>query len=159
MSTVPLNNEPDLLATLTLSSKPLISTNPMFGHPSLASPIPPSTASQPSPIKVDEGPDEDAMDWTPTNPSPVKVKKAVEDDGTWLRPQRFFPPERPTGLENLFANTKLDDGDTHSPRSTTPAQRGIWNVKVIGWCITTTTLILIPLGTVIYHRWMKGWIQ
>ncbi|KAG8219678.1 hypothetical protein J3R82DRAFT_633 [Butyriboletus roseoflavus] len=158
MPTAPVNNEPDLLTTLTLSSKPLISTNPMFGHSSLVSPIPPPIASQASPIKVDQGPDEDAMDWIPTNPSPVKVKKATEDDGAWLRPQRFFPPERPTGLENLFANTKLDDGDTHSTKSTTPTQRGVWNAKVNGWWITTTTIILIPLSTVIYHRWMKGWI-
>ncbi|KAH0838179.1 hypothetical protein J3R83DRAFT_6430 [Lanmaoa asiatica] len=100
MPTALVNDEPDLLASLTLSSKPFISsTNPMFGQPSLVSPAP--TTSQASPIKIDESPDEDAMDWTPTNPSPVKVKKAVDDnDGAWLRPQRFFPPERPTGLED-----------------------------------------------------------
>lgn len=155
MPTVLVNNEPDLLASLTLSSKPLISsTNPMFGHPSLASPIPVPTASQGSPIKVDETLDEDAMDWTPTSPSPVKVKKTVVDDGGWLRPQRFFPPERPTGLESLFANTKLDDGDANSTKPTTPAQSGLWNAKAIG--IATIALVLVPLGTVVYHR---GWIQ
>lgn len=119
------------------------------------SPIPAPTVSQAPPIRVDGFPDEDAMDWTPTNPSPVKVKKAV-DDGAWLRPQQFFPPERPTGLESLFASTKLDDGDARSAKSTTAVQRGFWNTRVIGWWIA---ILLIPLGTVAYHRWMKGKIQ
>ena len=97
------------------------------------------------------------MDWTPTNPSPVKVQRAVDDNGAWLRPQRFFPPERPTGLESLFANTKLDDGDARSAVSMTPS--GLWSAKAIGWWIATITVILIPLGTIVYHRWTKGWIQ
>ncbi|KAF8560218.1 hypothetical protein OG21DRAFT_1452054 [Imleria badia] len=158
MPTAPINNEPDLFASLSLSSKPLISSaNPVFGHPSLMSSTPPPSASQGSPIKVDESPDEDAMDWTPTNPSPVKVKNAVDDnDGAWLRPQRFFPPERPTGLESLFANTKLDDGDAHSAKPTTLV---LWNAKTIACSMVTITIILIPLSTVVYHRWMKGWIQ
>jgi hypothetical protein len=159
MPTAPINNEPDLFASLSLSSNPLVtSTNPVFGHPSLVSATSGPTTS--SPIKVDESPDEDAMDWTPTNPSPVKVKNVVDvNEGAWLRPQRFFPPERPTGLESLFANTKLDDGDARSAKPTT-AQRGLWNAKAIGWWIATITIVLIvliPLG--ISHMWMKGWIQ
>ena len=160
MPTAPINNEPDLLASLSLSSNPLISsTNPIFGHPSLMSSASGTAASQGSPIKVDESADEDAMDWTPTNPSPVKVKNTVDDNGgAWLRPQRFFAPERPTGLESLFANTKLDDGDARSGKPST-VQRGLWNAKAIGWWIGagTITIILIPLG--IHHVWMKGWIQ
>ncbi|KAF8140403.1 Ima1 N-terminal domain-containing protein [Boletus edulis] len=153
MPTAPLSNEPDLLASLTLSSKPLMSpTNPVFGRPSLV--------SQASPIKIDESPDEDAMDWTPTNLSPVKAKDVVDDhDGAWLRPQRFFPPEHPTGLESLFANTKLDDRNVHSAKPTSAAQRDFWNMKAIGLLIAAITIILIPLGSVVYHRWMKGWIQ
>ncbi|KAG9314227.1 hypothetical protein JVU11DRAFT_5014 [Chiua virens] len=151
MPTARADNEPDLFASLTLSSKPLIpATNPMFGHPSLV----PSTP--PSPIKVDEGPDEDAMDWTPTNPSPVKTKKTGDDDGAWLRPQRFFPPEGPTGLENLFANTNLDDGDI---KPNGPVQRDFWNTRNVGWWITAVTVFLIPLSTVVYHWSTKGWIQ
>ncbi|KAF9229116.1 hypothetical protein BS17DRAFT_798739 [Gyrodon lividus] len=111
MPTAPVASEPDLLASLTLSSKPVISpTNPIFGHPSLLPSTSAATAPQGSPIKANESPDEDAMDWTPTDPSPIKPKKLTDDDdGSWLRPQRFFPPERPTGLETLFANTKLED--------------------------------------------------
>lgn len=154
MPAASLNNEPDLLASLTLSSKPLVSsTNPVFGHPSL---VPP----QPSPIKVDEVVDEDAMDWTPTNPSPVKVRTAAaDDDGAWLRPQRFFPPERPTGLESLFAGTKLDDGDRPPAKQITPAWMGRWNARGIGWSMAAITVLLIPLGSVVYHLWKKGWIQ
>ncbi|KAI0815070.1 Ima1 N-terminal domain-containing protein [Irpex lacteus] len=34
------------------------------------------------------------------------------DDGSWLRPQRFFVPEEPTGLEGLFEQTiSLSDDD------------------------------------------------
>lgn len=101
------------------------------------------------------------MDWTPTNPSPVKVKNAVsDDDGAWLRPQRFFPPEHPTGLESLLANTKLEDGGVRSAKSNARSQ-GFWSTKAIGWSIATITIIFIPLSTVLYHRWMKGkgWIQ
>ncbi|KAF9244549.1 Ima1 N-terminal domain-containing protein [Melanogaster broomeanus] len=116
MPTAPTSSEPDLLASLTLSSKPVISPiNPIFGHSSLLPSTATPTAPQGSPIKVDDSPNEDEMDWTPTNPSPLKPKKLADDDGSWLRPQRFFPPERPTGLETLFANTKLDDAETKTP--------------------------------------------
>ena len=37
------------------------------------------------------------------------------DDGVWLRPQRFFAPEKPTGLEGLFAKTNLvEESDLQS---------------------------------------------
>lgn len=53
---------------------------------------------------MDDGEDRDpdAMDIDPA--SPMK-KPSRDDDGSWLRPQRFFAPEEPTGLENLFART------------------------------------------------------
>jgi hypothetical protein len=73
---------------------------------------------------MDEDADADAMDWTPTTPSsPNKGKQRVSpanDDGSWIRPQRFFAPEAPTGLEGLFERTQLvDDSDrfeNHSGR-------------------------------------------
>jgi hypothetical protein len=74
------------------------------------------------------------MDWTPTNfdEDPAssfgfqsKRKQSDADDASWLRPQRFFAPEKPTGLEGLFAQTKLVDddamrvdGDEPNPQST-----------------------------------------
>ncbi|KIK91461.1 hypothetical protein PAXRUDRAFT_830840 [Paxillus rubicundulus Ve08.2h10] len=146
-------SEPDLIASLTLSSKPVISpTNPIFGHPSLLPSTLAPTAPSGSPIKVDGSLDEDAMDWTPTNPSPIKPKKLVDDDnGSWLRPQRFFPPERPTGLETLFANTKLEDVDSRTSNPTTPMWLSPKNLKAIGWWIAALTVILVPLGAIAYR--------
>jgi hypothetical protein len=98
--------EPDL-TTLTLSSKPVI--NPpkaVFGHPSLLS-VPPAPPPQE---------DGDEMDWAPTDPVTYAAfqmgkqrPEALSDDGDWIRPQRFFAPEQPTGLEGLFEKTKLMD--------------------------------------------------
>ncbi|KAM6498440.1 Ima1 N-terminal domain containing protein, partial [Amanita muscaria] len=108
--------EPDL-TTLSLSSKPIINPpKPVFGHPSL-----PSGPSVPSAQQVEEGADE--MDWAPTDPVAYaasqkgKQKSQVTtDDGSWMRPQRFFAPEQPTGLESLFEKTRLTD-DTPSSAS------------------------------------------
>lgn len=56
------------------------------------------------------------MDWTPAN-SPDKTKEI------WLRPQKFFPPEQPTGLEDLFQKaTRLDD-DIATDRTFRKAQK------------------------------------
>lgn len=74
--------------------------------------------------------DPDAMDWTPTIPTPEKPnhmshengQARYHDDGSWLRPQRFFAPEEPTGLESLFSTTiKLSDDE---PTSDTRARAG-----------------------------------
>ncbi|KAH7912996.1 Ima1 N-terminal domain-containing protein [Hygrophoropsis aurantiaca] len=148
-------SEPDFLAALSLSSKPVVqSSNPVFGLPSLLSNIPPPA----SPIKIDDDEDENAMDWTPTNPSPSKndtTKKHIgaHNDGSWLRPQRFYPPEKPTGLEALFANTKLvDDGDQKdrsASRNTNEADKHpYW-----WWWIAAASLILVPLGGVAVRTW------
>ncbi|KAF5385282.1 hypothetical protein D9615_001386 [Tricholomella constricta] len=94
--------DPDFLAALSLSSKPVLtSTSPVFGLPSLLSAVPPSSTTKET--------DTDAMDWTPTAASDPEKSKAVQepDDGSWLRPQRFFAPEKPTGLEGLFERTLL----------------------------------------------------
>ncbi|KAI6108448.1 hypothetical protein EDD16DRAFT_81692 [Pisolithus croceorrhizus] len=105
------------------------------------------------------------MDWTPTNPSPSKPgKKSVNDeDGSWLRPQRFFPPEQPTGLEALFAGTKLEDTDnkhTNAPG----VNAGIWiwwnRAGTVGlmrnsvwqW-LGVATAVLAILGAIAYQRW------
>jgi hypothetical protein len=95
-------HEADLFASLSLSTTPVIRTNPIFGLPSLhQSPSTPVT-----PLR--NGDDPDAMDWTPTNPSPKKGSfgRGYQDDAL-LKPQHFFPPEEPTGLEGLLAQTNL----------------------------------------------------
>lgn len=157
----PTHTEPDLTA-LSLSSKPVVSqsSNPIFGMPSLL-----STASAPS-TNTDDFPDEDAMDWTPTNPSPSKPgKKSINDeDGSWLRPQRFFPPEQPTGLETLFAGTKLEDTD-NKPTNTSGANAGIWiwrnrarntglMTNSVWRRLGAVTAVLAISGAIAYQKWM-----
>ncbi|KAH7929338.1 hypothetical protein BV22DRAFT_1081109, partial [Leucogyrophana mollusca] len=147
--TRPSTSEPDLLASLSLSSKPVVQpNNPIFGLPSLLSSAQPSA----SPIKVDEDEDEDAMDWTPTHSSssrPPKAKKILDDDddGSWLRPQRFFPPERPTGLESLFASTKLaDDVDQRSRTAAENVSTTLGRWASQWWWVGAISLIIVPLG-------------
>ncbi|KAG1828324.1 Ima1 N-terminal domain-containing protein [Suillus variegatus] len=139
-------SEPDLLASLSLSSQPIISpSNPIFGLPSLMASNSTYTGSQ----TKDEDEDDDAMDWTPTVPSPAKPRRIlnVDDDGSWVRPQRFFPPERPTGLESLFASTKLDDRDQKLLSDTRPTHtRTTLRLFVVRWWWTGATLILVPLA-------------
>ncbi|TRM60179.1 Ima1 N-terminal domain-containing protein [Schizophyllum amplum] len=110
-TSVPLNGgftEPDLLAGLSLSSAPSMppaastsksSAAHVFGLPSFG----PQRATP----TIDE--DEMAMDWTPTDPAAARRQRREEDDGTYIRPQRFFAPEHPTGLEGLLEKTRIDD--------------------------------------------------
>lgn len=140
--------EPDLLASLTLSSKPVITpTNPVFGLPSLISSVP-----QPSV----EGEDNDEMDWTPTDPLSASASSGSrekftqqEDGGSWLRPQRFFAPEHPTGLEGLFERTKLVDdpsGDRFTLSVTSRASAHIWN----WWWVYTSSFVFLAMA---YKAW------
>lgn len=94
---------------------------PVFGLPSLLSNPPTQPEDQqghgdnsndigPDNIDVD---DENAMDWTPTDPRIAarrkrKIGGQMRDD-VYLRPPKFFAPEQPTGLESLFARTRIDD--------------------------------------------------
>jgi len=95
----PAITEHDALLSLSLSSNPVITrVNPVFGLPSLP-------GSGTPPIVAKEEPNSDEMDWIPTNPAPNKRS----DDNNWLRPQRFFAPEKPTGLEGLFESARIQD--------------------------------------------------
>jgi hypothetical protein len=143
--------EPDLLASLSLSSKPIIATpsNPIFGLPSLV----PPTSSVSSTF-----PDEDAMDWTPTDPSssnwksnnsPHKHKDDGEDDGSLLRPQRFFPPEYPTGLEGLFAKTSFFSEESASnPRRRNGGKGSSWM-----WVCGLSLILLVGVTFKAWQRW------
>jgi hypothetical protein len=76
--------------------------------------------------------DPDAMDWSPIHPAHRNDQRAnnhrpssLRQEDILLRPQRFFAPEEPTGLENLFANTiKLADDNVQ--RLTEEKQRNGW---------------------------------
>ncbi|EJF66801.1 hypothetical protein DICSQDRAFT_95566 [Dichomitus squalens LYAD-421 SS1] len=168
----PVAPEPDMLSTLTLSNKPVLSApsvqNPIFGMPSLhtaasqASPPPRTNSAAPrSPdmdVDMDDDddrePDPDAMDID--RASPVKQRN---DEGSWLRPQRFFAPEEPTGLETLFARTiRLVDTSDQNERAARSADgRRYASSRKTGrflrnWRIWLT-LSVVPLLAVGYKAW------
>lgn len=127
--------ENDLLATLSLSSKPIIINphKPVFGHPSLK-------AS--SPIKQETNSED--MDWTPTNPVSSsafagKVNLATETEN-WLRPQRFFAPEKTTGLEGLLECAQIqDDPMVVDPPDSRLRSSKIWPMLIQHlrrWCVS-----------------------
>ncbi|KAF9455088.1 hypothetical protein P691DRAFT_792180 [Macrolepiota fuliginosa MF-IS2] len=154
-------SEPDLLAALTLSSKPVITPkNPVFGLPSLLSNPPPAQENQDD--DVDE--DENAMDWTPTDPRIVASRKRKNntkhtDDNVWLRPQKFFAPEKPTGLESLFARTRLDDDAMMvDGQEEEPTTGGSMSAKLAGhfkrwWWIYSTVIVPVVVAVVVRRVW------
>lgn len=108
----PTLSEHDAFLALSLSNNPVITRpNHVFGLPSMQGAPPPQTQT---PARPQPGADD--MDWTPTHaeqPAATSTfaqqqRRANEDDG-WLRPQRFFAPEKPTGLEGLFESAHIQD--------------------------------------------------
>ncbi|KAI5124150.1 hypothetical protein M0805_000960 [Coniferiporia weirii] len=184
-------SEPDLFATLSLSSNPIIegattvTSNPRFGQPSLVISSRDTSANwypHKSPLKVtgnayDNGDfdetetprrarerDPDAMDWEPPSPSTAgrvataKTNKNI-DDGSWLRQQRFFPPEEPTGLEGLLMRTRLideDDAQMYShelkrdPDPTNSAMILRWHW---GWVYSVS---ILPVVVLLVGLWLGG---
>lgn len=112
---------------------------------------------------MDDNDDDDpnSMDWTPTDPSGASKSTGVRrkpakdaDDGSWLRPQRFFPPEQPTGLEGLFARTLLVDDAENEPRQkdgSRPPRRLRFRFS---W-MWVGALALIPLLGIAYRLWER----
>ncbi|KAF8349745.1 Ima1 N-terminal domain-containing protein [Amanita rubescens] len=124
--------EPDL-TTLSLSSKPIIA--------------PPN----PSLHVLTE--DLDEMDWTPTDPVAYstfqkrKQRSETFDDDVVIRPQRFFAPEQPTGLEGLFQKTRLTDDAPSSPTNGWHlVQRTVMLHLVSSWRLYILSCIPIILG-------------
>ncbi|THV06000.1 hypothetical protein K435DRAFT_646074 [Dendrothele bispora CBS 962.96] len=144
--------EPDLFASLSLSNKPVVaSKTPVFGMPSLLS----NASVQIDNEEPSSSRNDDEMDWTPTSdnvntafPIPLNTKQQGKsvDDGSWLRPQRFFAPEKPTGLETLFEKTKLADDVTMSDTSSSAGQGRIWLVVMTHlekwWWLYAASVIL-----------------
>ena len=131
------------MATLSLSSKPIISpVNPVFGLPSLP-------LSQPSITPVDE----DAMDWVPSHTSSHHNQVQQADNNLWLRPQRFFAPEKPTGLEGLFERALLVNDE---PRAEVPpVSRTTHSVitKHLGTWWWVYLMSLAPVCGILYKNW------
>jgi hypothetical protein len=136
--------EPDLLSTLSLSTNPIITpTNPIFGLPSLlSSPLPPA---------VNKEIDVDAMDWTPTDSEQHKQEAAKQlDDGSWLRPQRFFAPEKPTGLEGLFERALLV---TDTPSTAEDKQHRLYIMNHVRDWWWVYALSFAPIAAITYKAW------
>jgi hypothetical protein len=100
----------------------------------------------------DDDRDPNAMDWSPIKPakSPpqrrsLKMTGGVGsgglqrqqvtrttgqwNDGSWMRPQRFFVPEEPTGLEGLFEQTISLSDDARLKVNAVKGQNGRDSVK------------------------------
>ncbi|KAJ7102090.1 Ima1 N-terminal domain-containing protein [Mycena belliarum] len=136
--------EADLMAGLSFSSRPVMTPQgPVFGLPSMLS----SLQSQAEP-KHDA--DEMDVDWTPGDPKGHAKVSAQSGDTSWLRPQRFFAPEAPTGLEGLFERTKLvDDVAMTDATSGAPSSRS----RNWAWIYA---LCLVPIMALAYKAWANG---
>ncbi len=106
----------------------------------------------------DDERDPDAMDIDPASPA---KRLSNSDDGSWLRPQRFFAPEEPTGLENLFARTiRLVDSSEQTGHAASSAAMGSRRSSASrragkllrDWRIWLT-LSIVPLLAVGYKAW------
>jgi hypothetical protein len=117
-----------------------------------------------------KGVDVDAMDVDV--PSPDKSRKGKtkqpahattttsHDDGSWLRPQRFFAPERPTGLEGLFAKTQLLDESDHRSRSAGGNGRDRRRARMWMWGAVVSALVVLLAGVVYQVReWRVGGVE
>ncbi|KAL5535747.1 hypothetical protein ACEPAF_3841 [Sanghuangporus sanghuang] len=166
--------EPDLFSTLSLSGNPVItstSVNPMFGQPSLAPGQATGNNDNDREIRFEDDEDEedglprrmrprdpDAMDWEPATPAKQALAAQKNsrcrstDDGTWLRQQRFFPPEEPTGLEGLFMRARLMDEDDAAARrargSATPKRKIKW-----AWVYSAS---VVPVIAVLVALWFRS---
>jgi hypothetical protein len=114
--------ENDLLATLSLSSKPVIisTPKPVFGHPSLKG----------SSLVTKQDSNSEDMDWTPSNP--VSSSALPLENENWLRPQRFFAPEKTTGLEGLLECAQIQDDPmvVDAPDSRLRSSNKIWPLLI-----------------------------
>lgn len=116
--------------------------------------------------------DPDAMDWSPIHPSSSRnnnshmrngpQSRKQNGDGMWLRPQRFFAPEEPTGLENLFTNTiRLVDDEPSSRRGGNPdsaSKSQMWEqfLRIARRWAWVSALCLILIAGVAYKAWNRS---
>ena len=106
----------------------------------------------------DQTRDQDAMDWEPLSPKLHRVQNNVTripDDGLWLRQQRFFPPEEPTGLEGLLMRTRLiDDDNAKADASHTQKNAGQGPFRwQWGWVYSASAL---PVFALVIALWINS---
>ncbi|KAH9486593.1 Integral inner nuclear membrane protein ima1 [Psilocybe cubensis] len=131
--------ELDTLQTLSLSSKPVLPpSKPIFGMPSLQGPL-----SMPqTPARREKTLNEDDMDWTPTHPETVgRITSSEKSNNDWLRPQRFFAPENPTGLEGLLETTRIQEDEPMPFQGTT--RIGNDQKPSQGWLYITCSAVVV----------------
>ncbi|ESK98037.1 hypothetical protein Moror_473 [Moniliophthora roreri MCA 2997] len=141
---IPSASEPDLFSTLSLSSKPVIKP-PVFGQSSLA---PGANNTR----EVGAGsPEDDQMDWSPIDERTEGKRQQNEDTSLWLRPQRFFAPEQPTGLESLFERTRIvDDVAMSDSTNQGTAKENMWSFNLHlsrwWWAYAGGLVLLLGIG-------------
>lgn len=156
----------DIFSNFSLSSNPVVSNeaiNPMFGKPSLLQHLDRENEFDQKLMGYeDEEPevnirhDPDAMDWEPVTPynNVVKPGNTSSNDGTLLRPQRFFPPEEPTGLEHLLMRTRiLDDGEGKLGSVSGNVHNGYtdrWN-----W-VWVYSISSVPVAALLIGLWLRS---
>ncbi|KAF8528265.1 Ima1 N-terminal domain-containing protein [Gautieria morchelliformis] len=134
--------KPDSLFTnLPLApSTPSTSMKPIFGQPSFPSPVPDMA-------------EEDLMDWTPIHRQETNSDRVQDREG-WMRPQRFFPPEQPTGLEDLFEQAKLDV-EEHAERQNQQQQAqqdgGGHQSRELGLFLVAAVIVALIAGLSVYR--------
>jgi hypothetical protein len=103
------------------------------------------------------------MDWTPTDPRAAASRKrknvAKQSEDVWLRPQKFFAPEKPTGLEGLFARATLQDDammvdvpEEYSTASGSILAKMLRHFKR-WWWIYATVVVPVVVGVVVRRVW------
>lgn len=93
------------------------------------------------------------MDWTPIQPG-EKASERVQDREGWIRPQRFFPPEQPTGLEDLFEKAKLDveeHVENRSQQKQAPRDKGGSELRELGLFFAAAVFIALIAGLGVYR--------
>jgi hypothetical protein len=107
--------------------------------------------------QAEQRPEADEMDID-VPPTDAKGKAKESGDALWLRPQRFFAPEAPTGLEGLFERTKIVDditmGDATSAPSSGSRPSGARLPYSWNWwwgCAYASSLVL--LAGLVYKVW------
>lgn len=93
------------------------------------------------------------MDWTPIQP-PEIASERVQDREGWMRPQRFFPPEQPTGLEDLFEKAKLDVDEhveVQNQQQQARREKGNNELRELGLYLAAAVAIALVAGLGVYR--------
>jgi len=97
------------------------------------------------------------MDWTPTKSGNASGK--TDNDASWLRPQRFFVPEKPTGLEGLLESAKIQEDPMDLDPQVTHRQSHALTNHLWKWGPFYTLSIGILVAILTFILQWSGWAQ